>query len=179
MKLIKIIILFIFIVSHNVVTSKSLVTTLDSIQTDSTYVKYFVKDFNNLTLGHTNSLDTTTLLTSFYDKIDNPHKIYQTLSNSGLAHKDINFIYPYKLGFNTELTAFNKYLHNIDNIKFPIVLQPFTEIKYMMGDKKEQHLGVLFCREFLPRFFITLNYDVDFSPGVYKRTKIHNSFFNV
>ena len=47
-----------------------------------------------------------------------------------------------------------------------------------MGDKKEQHLEVLFCREFLPRFFITLNYDLDFSPGAYKRSKMQNSFFN-
>jgi hypothetical protein len=48
----------------------------------------------------------------------------------------------------------------------------------MMGDKKEQYLEILFCREFLPRFFITLNYDIDFSPGAYKRTKVQNSFFN-
>ena len=146
--------------------------------TDSTNVKYFTKNLNNLTLGSIYTWDTTTLLTSFYDKLEDPYKIYQTLSNSGLAHKDINFTFPCKLGFNTEHPSFSSYLHTLDNIKFPITLQPFTNITYMMGDKKEQHLDVLFCREFLPRFFITLNYDIDFSPGLYKRSKSQNSFFN-
>ena len=146
--------------------------------TDSTNVKYFTQNLNNLTLGSIYTWDTTTLLTSFYDKLEDPYKIYQTLSNSGLAHKDINFTFPCKLGFNTEHPSFSSYLHTLDNIKFPITLQPFTNITYMMGDKKEQHLDVLFCREFLPRFFITLNYDIDFSPGLYKRSKSQNSFFN-
>lgn len=178
MKIVRIIILFIIILSHYTVTSKSLSTANDTIVMDSTCVRYFTKDFNNLTLGSTSIWDTTTLLTSFYDRLDNPYKIYQTLNNSGLAHKDINFTTPYKLGFNSELPAFSSYLHTLDNIKFPIVLQPFTNITYMMGDKKEQHLDVLFCREFLPRFFVTLNYDIDFSPGFYKRSKSQNSFFN-
>lgn len=178
MKIVRIIILFIIILSHYTVTSKSLSTANDTIVMDSTCVRYFTKDFNNLTLGNTSIWDTTTLLTSFYDRLDNPYKIYQTLNNSGLAHKDINFTTPYKLGFNSELPAFSSYLHTLDNIKFPIVLQPFTNITYMMGDKKEQHLDVLFCREFLPRFFVTLNYDIDFSPGFYKRSKSQNSFFN-
>ena len=178
MKIVRIIILFIIILSHYTVTSKSLSTANDTIVMDSTCVRYFTKDFNNLTLGNTSIWDTTTLLTSFYDQLDNPYKIYQTLNNSGLAHKDINFTTPYKLGFNSELPAFSSYLHTLDNIKFPIVLQPFTNITYMMGDKKEQHLDVLFCREFLPRFFVTLNYDIDFSPGFYKRSKSQNSFFN-
>lgn len=178
MKIFKTVILLVFIVFHYAATSKSLISDNDSIQVDSTHVRYFLNDFNKLTLGSTHSLDTTTLLTSYYDKLDNPYTIYQTLSNSGLAHKDLSFIFPYKLGFNLDVPAFSSYIHNEDNIKFPIVLQPFTEIEYMMGDKKEQHLEVLFCREFLPNFFITLNYDIDFSPGSYKRSKIQNSFFN-
>ena len=178
MKIIKTLILFILIISHFTVKSEALILVNDSIKMDSTYVKYFVKDFNNLTLGNTTSWDTTTLLSSYYDRLDNPYRIYQTLSNSGLAHKDIIFNIPCNLGFNSELKAFSSYLHNTNNIKFPIVLQPFTDITYMSGDKKEQHLEILFCREFLPRFFITLNYDIDFSPGSYKYSKIQNSFFN-
>lgn len=179
MKIIKVIILFIIILCHcSMAVSKSTNTPKDSMITDSTNVKYFTQNLNNLTLGSIYTWDTTTLLTSFYDRLEDPYKIYQTLSNSGLAHKDINFTFPCKLGFNTEHPSFSSYLHTLDNIKFPITLQPFTNITYMMGDKKEQHLDVLFCREFLPRFFITLNYDIDFSPGLYKRSKSQNSFFN-
>ena len=179
MKIIKsLILLFIIIISQHAVMSKSLITANDSIHIDSTQVKYFLKDFNDLTLGYTNVWDTTIIRASRLDKLDNPYTIYQTLSNSGLAHKDLNFNYPYRLGFNLEVPSFSYYLHNVDNIKFPIVLQPFTEISYMMGDKKEQQLDVFFCREFLPRLFVSLNYDIDFSPGSYKRTKAQNSFFN-
>ena len=117
MKIIKSLILFILIMSHCTVFSKS-VTANDSIKMDSTYVKYFLKDLNNLTLGSTNSWDTTAVLASYYDGLDYPYRIYQTLSNSGLAHKDINFTYPHKLGFNLELPAFSSYLHDHDNVVF-------------------------------------------------------------
>ena len=163
---------------HLSMVSKPIVTRNDSLRIDSTQVKYFYKNLNNLTLGKISTYDTTTLLASYYEPLEKPYEIYQTLSNSGLAHKNINFFYPTQLGFNTELSSFSSYIKNADNTIYPMVYQPFTEIKYMSGDKKEQHLEVLFCREFLPRFFITLNYDIDFSPGVYKRSKMQNSFFN-
>lgn len=178
MKIIRVLISFAIVCCHFVISSKTLIDKNDSIQIDSTYVEYFVKNFNNLTLGHTYSLDTTTLLTSYYEKLSKPYSIYQTLSNSGLAHKNLEFTYPITLDFNSISSAFCEYLHNENNIKFPNVSQPFTEIQYMMGDKKEQHLDVLFCREFLPRFFIALNYNIDFSPGFYKRSKSQNSYFN-
>ena len=178
MKIIRVLISFVIISCHFSIFSKTLVNRNDSIKIDSTYVEYFLKEINNLTLGDAYSLDTSTLLTSYYDKLHNPYSIYQTLSNSGLAHKSLEFSYPITLGFNSEAYSFSAYTHNENNIKFPKVSQPFTEISYMMGDKKEQHLHVLFCREFLPRFFVTLNYDIDFSPGVYRRSKSQNSYFN-
>ncbi|MBR5604087.1 MAG: hypothetical protein IKW51_07740 [Bacteroidales bacterium] len=174
MKSLKLILLSLLLICHFTMASKQ----IGSIQIDSTLVKYFYNNFNNHTLGDVYLYDTTTLLASDYEPLEDPYVIYQTLSNSGLAHKKIYFSYPIVLGFNSELQSFSSYLKDADNTIYPIVYQPFTEIKYMSGDKKEQHLEVLFCREFLPRFFVTLNYDVDFSPGVYKRSKIQNSFFN-
>ena len=177
MKIIKSLILYILIFCHSAVFSKTFIAS-DGVRIDSTTVKYFVKDFNNLTLGNVYSWDTTTLLASNFDKLDNPYKIYQTLSNSGFPHKDISFLYPCNIGFNSVPTVFSSYLHNENNIKFPIVLQPFTDITYISGDNKEQHLDILFCREFLPRLFVAINYNVDFFSGAYKRTKMQNSFFN-
>ena len=145
---------------------------------DSTLVNYFSDNLNNYTLGQIFTLDTTCITSSFYEPLENPFVLYQTLSNSGLAHKKLDFFYPTYIGFNTDLNSFDSYIRNKNNIIFPIIYQPFTEIKYMMGDKKEQHLEVFFSREFLPNLFITLNYDIDFSPGVYKRSKMQNSFFN-
>lgn len=178
MKNIKFILLSLWLLCHANVESKSFSTSNDSIATDSTYVSYFSGSFENYTLGKIYSYDTTTLLSSYYEPLEKAFRIYQTLSNSGLAHKDIYFNEKVSLGFNTEPSAFSSYIKNNNNIIYPIVYQPFTEISYMMGAEKEQHLEVLFCREFLPRLFVTLNYDIDFSPGVYKRSKMQNSIFN-
>lgn len=163
---------------HLSMTAESFVTATDTIKIDSTFVRYFYEDLNKYTLGNISDYDTTTLLTSYYEPLETPYSIYQTLSNSGLAHKNISFSYPRNIGFNTDPTSFQSYIRKGNNIKFPIIYQPFTEIKYMMGDKKEQHLEILFSREFLPNLFITLNYDIDFSPGAYKRSKMQNSFFD-
>ena len=159
-------------------TSKSISYNNDTLNIDSTYVRYFNQKLENLTLGNIYSWDTTTIMASYYEPLEKAFSTYQTLSNSGMANKNMSFSYPINLGFNTEVNSFSSYITNGDNINFPIIYQPFTDITYMMGDKKEQHLEVLFCREFLPRFFITLNCDLDFSPGAYKRSKMQNSFFN-
>ena len=159
MKMSRYILSILLIICHISLNSKSF-EEYDEIEltNDSTLVTYFRNNLNSHTLGDIYVLDTTTILTSFYEPLENPYKLYQTLSNSGLAHKKLDFFYPTSIGFNTELSSFQSYIRNQENIIFPIVAQPFTEIKYMMGDKKEQHLEVLFSREFLPNFFITLNY---------------------
>ena len=168
MKIYKYLLSILLIICYFSLNSKSLVNYNVKGANDSTLVSYFSNNLNNLTLGNIHTLDTTTILTSFYEPLEKQYAIYQTLSNSGMAHKKIDFFYPISIGFNSKLPAFESYIRNSDNIIFPIIYQPFTEIKYMMGDKKEQHIEVLFSREFLPNLFITLNYDVDFSPGVYK-----------
>ena len=150
---------------HLSMTAESFVTATDTIKIDSTFVRYFYEDLNKYTLGNISDYDTTTLLTSYYEPLETPYSIYQTLSNSGLAHKNISFSYPRNIGFNTDPTSFQSYIRKGNNIKFPIIYQPFTEIKYMMGDKKEQHLEILFSPEIFPKLFITLNYYIDFSPG--------------
>ena len=178
MKNLKFILSFILILCQLSLTSKSLLIENNTSFVDSTHVRYFYGSLENLDLGHIYTHDTTTLLSSYYEPLENQFVIYQTLTNSGLAHKNISFFYPINLGFNHNLTSYASFLKVADNIKYPIVYQPFSEIKYMSGDKKEQHLEVLFAREFLPRFFVSLNFDVDFSPGIYKRSRMHNSFFN-
>lgn len=178
MKILRLLISFILFFCHYTMTSKSISYNNDTLNIDSTYVRYFNQKLENLTLGNIYSWDTTTIMASYYEPLEKAFSTYQTLSNSGMANKNMSFSYPINLGFNTEVNSFSSYITNGDNINFPIIYQPFTDITYMMGDKKEQHLEVLFCREFLPRFFITLNYDLDFSPGAYKRSKMQNSFFN-
>lgn len=179
MKLLRYTILFLLSLCCQIsITANESIINNDSIKIDSTHVRYFYHDFNNLTLGQIYDYDTTTIHASYYAPLDKRFSIYQTLSNSGLAHKDISFHYPTLLGYNNNIESFSEYIKDNKNIIFPITYQPFTDIRYMMGANKEQHLEVLFSREFLPRLVITLNYDIDFSPGVYKRSKTQNSNFN-
>ena len=149
----------------------------DTIHTDSTLVKYFYKNLDNLQLGDVKTWDTTTLSASFYDPTNPPYEFYQELSNSGHAHNNMECSFPTFVGFNNKLASYDKFIITRDKILYPIVYQPFTEISYMMGSKKEQHLNVLFCREFLPRFFITLHFNIDYAPSVYQRSYAQNLYF--
>lgn len=151
--------------------------TNDSIQVDSTLVKYFYESIDNKQLGDVRVWDTTTLSASFYDPTNPLFEYYQELSNSGHAHKNLEFSFPTSIGFNNNLIFYDKFIITKSKILYPIVYQPFTEINYMMGGKKEQHLNVIFCREFLPRFFVTLNFNIDFAPSVYQRSYAQNSYF--
>ena len=149
----------------------------DSTRVDSTLVKYFYNTLDNQQLGDVKIWDTTTLSASFYDPTNPLFEYYQELSNSGHAHNNLEFVFPTSIGFNNYLSSYEKFIVTKDKVFYPIVYQPFTEISYMMGSKKEQHLNVVFCRELLPRFYITLYYNIDYAPSVYQRSYAQNQSF--
>jgi hypothetical protein len=149
----------------------------DSIPVDSTLVNYFCNSLDNQQLGTVKVWDTTTLSASFYDPTNPLYEYYQELSNSGHAHNNLEFPFPTFIGFNSYLPSYDKFIVTKEKVLYPIVYQPFTEISYMMGSKKEQHLNVIFCRELLPRFYITLNFNIDFAPSVYQRSYAQNHYF--
>jgi hypothetical protein len=155
----------------------TLLHEIDSTRVDSTLVRYFYNSIENQQIGDTKVWDTTTLSASFYDPTNPLLKYYQELSNSGHAHKDLEFTFPTSIGFNNDLVSYDKFIVTKRKVLYPIVYQPFTEISYMMGSKKEQHLNVLFCREFLPRFYVTLNFNIDYAPSVYQRSYAQNLYF--
>ena len=155
----------------------TLLHEIDSTRVDSTLVRYFYNSIENQQIGDTKVWDTTTLSASFYDPTNPFFEYYQELSNSGHAHKNLEFVYPTSIGFNNDLVSYDKFIVTKRKVLYPIVYQPFTEISYMMGSKKEQHLNVLFCREFLPRFYVRLNFNIDYAPSVYQRSYAQNLHF--
>lgn len=157
--------------------STTLLHQNDSTRVDSTLVRYFYNSLENQQLGDIKVWDTTTLSASFYDPTNPLFEYYQELSNSGHAHKNLEFAFPTSIGFNNDLVSYDKFIVTKKKVLYPIVYQPFTEISYMMGSKKEQHLNVLFCREFLPRFYVTLNFNIDYAPSVYQRSYAQNLYF--
>ena len=155
----------------------TLLSENDSIPIDSTLVRYFYNSLDNQQLGAVKVWDTTTLTAPFYDPTNPLIEYYQELSNSGHAHNNLEFPFPTFIGFNSYLPSYDKFIVTKDKVFYPVVYQPFTEISYMMGSKKEQHLNVIFCRELLPRFYITLNFNIDFAPSVYQRSYAQNHYF--
>ena len=162
---------------HFLIAGTTLSHVIDSTKVDSTLVNYFYNSIDNQQLGDIKIWDTTTLTASFYDPTNPLFEYHQELSNSGHAHKSLEFSFPTSIGFNQSLPSYDKFIITKDKIRYPIVYQPFTEISYMMGGKKEQHLNVVFCREFLPRFYVTLNFNIDFAPSVYQRSYAQNLYF--
>ncbi|MDO5343009.1 MAG: hypothetical protein Q4F69_11245 [Bacteroidia bacterium] len=142
----------------------------DSVRIDSTLVRYFYDKIENQQLGDIKVWDTTTLGSTFYDSADPQFQSFHTLSNSGHAHENLEFSFPTSLGFNDKLPAFNQYLISKEDIFYPIVYQPFTCLKYMMGRKKEQHFNATFSREMMPRFYLTMFFNIDDVPSFYKRS---------
>ncbi len=178
MKFLRVILLLIGVISSKILLgSTTLLHENDSIRVDSTLVRYFFDNLDNQQLGDVKVWDTTTLAASFYDPTNPMLEYYQELSNSGHAHNNFEFFYPTSIGFNNFLKSYDKFIITKEKVLYPIVYQPFTDINYMMGSKKEQHLDVLFCREFLPRFFVTLNFNIDFAPSVYQRSYAQNLYF--
>lgn len=178
MKFLRVILLIIGVVSSQILFgSTTLLHENDSIPVDSTLVKYFYNSLDNQQLGTVKVWDTTTLTASFYDPTNPLYEYYQELSNSGHAHNNLEFSFPTFIGFNSYLPSYDKFIVTKEKIFYPVVYQPFTEISYMMGSKKEQHLNVIFCRELLPRFYITLNFNIDFAPSVYQRSYAQNHYF--
>ena len=142
----------------------------DTVRMDSTLVRYFYDKIENQQLGNINVWDTTTLGSTFYDSADPQFQSFHTLSNSGHAHENLEFSFPTSLGFNDKLPAFSQYLKSKEDIFYPIIYQPFTCLKYMMGRKKEQHFNATFSREMMPRFYLTLFFNIDDVPSFYKRS---------
>ena len=159
MKYLRVILLLIGVISSQISYGITpLLHENDSIPVDSTLVNYFYNSLDNQQLGIVKVWDTTTLSASFYDPTNPLYEYYQELSNSGHAHNNLEFPFPTFIGFNSYLPSYDKFIVTKEKVLYPIVYQPFTEISYMMGSKKEQHLNVIFCRELLPRFYITLNF---------------------
>ena len=178
MKFLRVILLIIGVISSQILLgSTTLLHENDSTRIDSTLVRYFYNSFDNQQLGAVKVWDTTTLTASFYDPTNPLYEYYQELSNSGHAHNNLEFSFPTFIGFNSYLPSYDKFIVTKEKVSYPIVYQPFTEISYMMGSKKEQHLNVIFCRELLPRFYITLNFNIDFAPSVYQRSYAQNHYF--
>ncbi len=142
---------------------------------DSTKVVYFESSFDNLKLGKIYPIDTSITYFQQYDPLTYHNKLYSTLSNIGLAAKNQVFSPTLSSGYNLEYLSFKNYIFDNKQVKYYHQLQPFTEIFYVMGSKKEQNLKVKFTRQLFKGFTLGMQFGLNNSPGPYKNSKTNDT----
>ena len=145
---------------------------------DSTLVTYYPLSLDSLSLSAPHALDTATFHANEFDPIGTHQALYSTLSNIGLAHKAMRFHTDPNIGFDLSMPAFSQYLKTEKDLRVHLSLLPYSEIRYVMttGDK-EQHLNFRFGRQLMQGLFLSLEYNVNYSPGQYKNNRSENNYF--
>lgn len=150
--------------------------TTETPKIDSTQILFFHSGFDSLALNATHYADTSLFNASYFDPLSEPFNTFATLSNAGLAHQSVlNPFTRNEIGFDMQIPANDNFIKNEQDVRFFLPLLPYSEIRYTMGGKKEQQLGVNFAREFAPRFIIGMNYNLINSPGPFLNNKTNNS----
>lgn len=145
---------------------------------DSTLVTYFPSNFDSISLSPAHYLDTSTFHANRFDPLDNNFTLYSTLSNIGLAHKAMRFGSNQGIGFDMTLDAFHRFIHTDKDLKAYLSLLPYSKIHYVMTTvDKEQHLNFQFGRQMLQGLYLSFEYNVNYSPGVFNHNKSQNNYF--
>lgn len=156
------------------VVSRKILPPQPVVIEDSMRVYYFTESFNKTYLGDLHLVDTMLSFSTFFDPLDDVNIIHHTLTNAGTASKRLNYTMPTDISFDMSIPAFENFLKSAKKIKYYDPYQPYSQVKYTMGGKKEQQLKVCFGRQFLPRFFVSLDFDLLNSPGPYKNNKTND-----
>jgi len=152
---------------------------LFSAENDTTRARYFTGGIENLFLGEVVEYDTLLEHAVYFDETDHPFRLYNTLSNFGLAHKQMSFAFDADCGFDLSIPAFKQFLKNRGNTRYFIVDKPLTDLKYTMGLDKEQRLDVTFAETLFKQCQISMNFNTDYAPGIYVNSKSNNTNFDM
>ncbi len=137
---------------------------------DSNDVQFFYGTLDSLKAEEFHPIDTCTLYFQQYDPLYHGNNFYSTLSNIGLAHKNLAFTPALSVGYQFANIHFARYSYQNNRVKYYKLFVPYSEIEYVLGSKKEQALSVLLTREIFKGFVFGLDISVINSPGPYERS---------
>ncbi len=140
--------------------------------TNSTNVFYFTDNIDSLKLLKLNTIDSSTLYFHEFDPLWKYNGIYSTLSNIGMAHKNLVFNREQTIGYYIAHQSFPRYIYHSNRVRYYKQYIPYTELEYILGAKREQNFSIIFSREFLKRFSFGFDFALNFSPGPYTNNKI-------
>ncbi len=145
--------------------------------TDSLKVIYFNGSIENLKLNRFNYIDTNTYHYQQFDPLHIKNRLYSTLSNIGMASKNLVYSPTLSTGYYLGSSAFTKYLYHNKDVKYYSPIVPYTELRYVMASKKEQNFNVIFTREIFKGFTIGIDYALNYQPSknsLYQRSGIND-----
>jgi len=144
-------------------------------EVDSLSVIYFESSINNLKEGNQQSIDTSTYYFQQFDPIKHKDGLYNTLSNVGLAHNNLVFSPSLSTDYYLKNRSFQKYIYENQQVKYYQLYQPYSELSYYLGSKKEQNFRVVLNRELISRLTIGVDYAINNSPGPYSNSKSNDN----
>ncbi len=139
----------------------------DSAETaaDSMIVLYFKGSVENLKLNDLTHIDTNTYHFQRYDPLHINNGMYSTLSNIGLAAKNLVYTPTLSTSYYLGSSVFTNYLYHNEGVKYYNPLVPYTELNYVMGGNRQQNFNVIFTRKIFRGFTFGLDYALNFSPS--------------
>ena len=139
-----------------------------AISIDSTAVFYFYNN-NDSILPIYYSIDTSLSESQNYNPLNTSGLFYGSLGNIGLAHQNLFFNPNKNTEFDFGINAFDGFLYSNNKTKYYKHIKPYTNLRYVMGDKKEQYLNVIHSHCFGNGLAFGIDFKFIHSPGAYER----------
>ena len=134
-------------------------------KTDSLIVIYFKGNTENLKLNKYSYIDTNTYSYQRFNPLHLNNGMYSTLSNIGLAAKNLVYSPTLSTDYFMGSSAFTNYLYHNKSVKYYKPYVPYTELNYVMGSNREQNFNLVFTREIFRGFTFGVDFALNFSPS--------------
>ena len=145
---------------------------------DSLTVYYFVGNVDSLKINHLHFIDTTLTYFHQYNPDEKGNQMYGTLNNIGLPSYNRVFSPDLTEGYIFVPNSLDHILFSNNEVRYYLPEQPYTDLHYVMGPKKQQDLGASFNRRITKNFTLGMRLWLINSPGTYDRsfTKDNNFY---
>jgi len=165
-------ILLIMILSGSQVFSQECDTIIESKDTSDVF--FYRHSVDSLALGRLHSYRMHLTGVQNYDQIFNITPFFASLGNPGLMYKNLISNPLSTNGFQFGIRSFDAYMYTNRNTEYYRLKEPFSELIYILGPKKEQMVGAKFHTRIIPSISIGADFRYIFAPGRYQRQKADN-----
>ncbi len=141
---------------------------------DTSDVTFYYHNVDSLALGLLHGYNMDIAGIHNYEQIYRETPFFASLGNPGLFYKNLLFNPITKSGFGFGIHSFDAYLFTNENTAYYQLHEPFTELIYVLGPKKEQMIRAKFDTRIVPGLTLGADFRYIFAPGRYQRQKSDN-----